>query len=222
MATQTTSYLQVIEQLPSGRTATFYDVPWEEYETLLSVLGDDYHVRINYIRGRLEFMSPSQYHEMYAFLLEHLALITAETIGLDFESRGSTTFKKKTFKSGAEPDSCFYVNNAPKIIGVRILNLSRDPAPEVIVEIDVSHSSLFKFDFYARLGVSEIWRYDEKRLRIYQLIGRKYVDASASRVFPVLTGEALTKFLEQSKTEGQTAVRRAFRQWLEENLSEKI
>jgi Uma2 family endonuclease len=132
------------------------------------------------------------------------------------------TFKKKTFKSGAEPDSCFYVQNASKIIGVRTLDLSRDPAPDVIVEIDVSHSSLFKFDFYAHLGVSEIWRYNEKRLRIYHLIEQKYVEASASRAFPVLTSDALTRFLDQSKTEGQTAVRRAFRQWLQENLSESF
>jgi Uma2 family endonuclease len=214
MATQTSNYIEAIHHLPAGRLLSIDNVSWEEYEQLLAELGDSYRVRINYDRGRLVIMSPSQYHEMYNRLLADLALMIADKMGRDFENRGSTTFKEESFKSGAEPDTCFWVQNATAIIGKRTLNLYLDPPPDVIVEIDISHASRFKFDFYAHLGVPEIWLYDEKILQIYHLIDKSYVIADASLAFPILTGEILTRFLEQSKTEGQSAARRAFRHWL--------
>jgi Uma2 family endonuclease len=214
MATLTASYLDAIAHLPPGGTLTLHDVSWDEYEQLLEELGDCTGVRIGYDRGRLEAMSPSPYHEMYKELLQNLALITAEHLGLDFESRGSTTFKLGQFEQGAEPDTCFYVEHAAAIIGKRKLDLRRDPPPDVIVEIDVSHGSDFKLDFYARLGVPEVWRYDERQMHISHLTAAGYVEAAASRAFPPLTAEALTVHLEQSKTAGQSAALRSFRAWL--------
>ena len=218
MATQTSNYIEAIHNLSPGGTLIFHEVPWEDYEQLLDELVDRPGVRVNYVRGRLEIMTLSQFHEMYADLLQDLALMTAERMGFDFESRGSATHKKKSFRSGAEPDGCFYVQNAAQIIGKRKIDLNRDPAPDIIVEIDVSHTSLYKLDFYAHLGVPEFWRYDEKRLHIYHLIEQSYIEAQVSRAFPVLTSDSLTQFLEQSKTEGQSAARRAFGQWLKVNL----
>jgi hypothetical protein len=40
-----------------------------------------------------------------------------------------------------------------------------------------------------------------------------YVEAPGSLAFPSLTADVLTEFLEQSKTRGQTAALRSFRQW---------
>jgi Uma2 family endonuclease len=68
---------------------------------------------------------------------------------------------------------------------------------------------------YAGLGVPEVWRYDEKRLQIHHLTNQGYVEAPASRAFPFLTGEALTEFLERSKTEKQRAVLKSFRKWVQ-------
>lgn len=213
-------YLALIERLPAGGALTLPDVSWAEYEGLLAALQERPGLRVNYIAGRLWIMSVSQYHEMYQELLQNLALFTADELGLVFESRGSTTFKEKTFRAGAEPDTCFYVQNAARIIGKRTLDLRRDPPPDVIVEIDITHPSLYKFAFYAQLGVPELWRYDELRLQILHLGAQGYEEAVASLAFPVLTAEALTQFLEQCKSAGQSAARRAFRQWLREQLAQ--
>lgn len=218
MATQTASYIEAIRHLPIGGRLILNEVSWEEYEQLLNDLGDGYGVRINYFRGRLEIMSLSQFHEMYAELLQSLALMTADRLGITFESRGSMTLKEKIFEGGAEPDSCFYVQRASLIIGKRLLDLQIDPPPDVIVEIDVSHGSRYKFDFYAKLRVPEIWRYNEKTLEIHHLSESGYIRSSVSLAFPILTAEALTQFLEQSKTEGQSGARQSFSRWLETNL----
>jgi Uma2 family endonuclease len=210
----TESYLSAIAHLPPGGTLTLYDVSWAEYEQLLEELNDSNAVRISYDHGRLDVMSPSQYHEMYKDLLLRVALAVADHLGCDFESRGSTTFKAGQFEQGVEPDTFFYIQNAARIIGRRRLDLFRDPPPDVIVEIDVSHGSRSRFDFYARIGVPEIWLYDERRAQIYHLQENEYIEATNSRAFPPLTAEVLTQCLEQSKTAGQSAALRSFRAWL--------
>ena len=59
----------------------------------------------------------------------------------------------------------------------------------------------------------EIWRYDGEQAYIYQLTGQAYAEANDSLAFPSLTADALTDFIAQSKTQGQTAALSAFRQW---------
>lgn len=216
MSAQTPIFIDAIEHLPAGGTLILNEISWEEYEELLADLSDSSGVRVSYNNGRLEIMSPSSMHEMYKEMLLHIASIVAYEFDKVFESRGSTTFKKEPFAQGAEPDTCFYVQNASQIIGKRQINLEIDPPPDVIVEIDVSHESRGKFNFYAALGVPEIWRYDEQRAQIYHLIEGSYVESPNSLAFSVLTAEALTIFLEQSKTEGQSAALKSFRNWLKD------
>src|SRR6185503_14757209 len=146
-----------------------------------------------------------------------LARILADNPELDLETRGSTTLKQERLAQGAEPDTCFYVQNASRIIGKARIDMMTDPPPDVIVEVDVTHDSTGKLAFYASLGVPELWRYDERQARIYQLEEQSYVEMPASKVFPLLTSAALTRFLEQSKTEGQSATLRLFREYLRES-----
>jgi Uma2 family endonuclease len=106
------------------------------------------------------------------------------------------------------------VRNARRIIGRVEIDLTADPPPDVVVEIDVHHRSTDKMPFYASLGVLELWRYDERQLRIYVLEGGEYIEAPESAMFPDLRADLLTRLLEQSKTEGQTAALSALRELL--------
>ncbi len=214
MITQTLDYLDAIAHLPPGGTLTFTDVLWEEYEQLLSDLGDCYAARITFDQGKLEIMSPTLKHEIFAQVINALAMILAEELNLVLEGLGSTTYKLEWLAKGVEPDACFYTANAAGVIGKERIDLRSDPPPDIVVEIDVSHESTRKLAIYAAMGVPEVWRYDGKRAYIYKLAGPEYVAVDASQVLPVFTTDVLARFLEQSKTEGQTAVRRSFRDWL--------
>ena len=214
MAIQAPPYIDLIEHLPIGATLTIPDVPWEDYEELLKDLDDVYAVRLSYDNGRLEIMSPSRMHEMYEQLLVRLVDSIADAMDFPLESLGSTTLKNKLFAKGAEPDTCFYIQNAAAIIGKRVLDLNTDPAPDIIVEIDVSRGSMNKMAFYATLGVSEFWRYDERQAQIFKLIDDAYVEVAASSIFPILTSQLLTDVFEQSKTKGQSGALSSFRKLL--------
>jgi Uma2 family endonuclease len=211
-------YLTAVEHLPAGSTLVVPDVTLAEYERLVETLGDNSALRVGYYRGRLEIMSPSRLHETFKELLVKLVYIVEEQTDTVVESQGSTTFRKGTFPGGAEPDTCFYVQHARAIIGKDKIDLRRDPPPDVVVEIDLSSTSSAKRNFYAHIGVPEIWRYDGTRLQILQWTASGYSETSHSLAFPVLTAKRLTQALEQSKTKGQSAALRSFRQWLRKNL----
>jgi Uma2 family endonuclease len=212
-----TSYLNAIEGLPPGRSLILNDVSWEDYEQLLDDLGDSSGNRVTYYEGRLEIVSPSSKHELYKELILLIGHVIGDETGSVVESRGSTTFKQKSLAKGAEPDTCFYVQNASRIIGRIKIDLIVDPPPDIAVEIDVSHRSKIKLAIYERFGVPEVWRYDERRMRIYQLTPQGYVESMVSISFPFLTPDVLTDLLERSKTMGQSAVLRSFREWLREH-----
>lgn len=219
MSTQTTNYLDIIERLPAGAKLELTNVAWDEYEHLLSQMDTLPGHRLSYDRGRFIVVSPSAEHEDYKeFVYSFVRLISLET-DVELESRGTTTFKSKQLLKGAEPDTCFYVKNAARIIGKRRINLETDPPPDLVVEIDLSRDSLNKFPIYASLGVPEIWRYDGVTTHFYQLVGENYELIQNSLAFPLLTAEDLAQHLELNKTDGQTAALKAFRQMLRSRAS---
>jgi len=211
--------LKAIEHMPEGSTLIMREVSREDYARLLVDLGDSNRVRVNYYQGRLEVTSPSPIHEMFKELILRIADAYSLITGCELETLGSTTFNPGTLDQGAEPDTSFYVQNAARIIGKRKIDLSIDPPPDVAVEIDISSDSTNKLAIYQSLGAPEVWIYDGKLMRIYRLTDQGYVQASNSLAFPLLTADALTEVLEQSKTNGQNAALRTSRGWLRNSLS---
>jgi Uma2 family endonuclease len=216
MSTSITDYREAVDHLPAGATLVVRDVSWDDYERLLEELGDRPAVRVTYDQGRLEIMGPRPEHEKYKRLIEKIVDALGDYLDLGIEPVGSATWRKKRDARGTEPDTCYYVANAERIIGKRDINLDVDPPPDMVVEIDAPNESLSKFPIYSTLRVPEIWRYDVRHNQVlmYELRGTKYVEITASRSFPILTGKILADFIEQSKTKGQKAAMAAFRTWL--------
>jgi Uma2 family endonuclease len=223
MSTRSIDYRDAVDHLPEGAALLLQDVSWDDYEQLLNDLADRPGLRLTYDAGKLWIMSPSLEHEEYKEFIAQVIYVLRDELDINVEPRGSTTWKKKRDAKGTEPDTCFYVANADRIIGKRTIDLSVDPPPDLAVEIDVTNESLTKFSIYATLGVPEIWRYESRdgRVFMYELRDQIYVEIPLSRSFPILTGAALTDFLEQSKTLGHKAALLAFRQWIKKTISGK-
>jgi Uma2 family endonuclease len=214
MSTATVDYLDYITHLPAGATLRLNDVSWDEYEELLSRMGDDWPgYRVSYDCGRLEIMSPRADHEYPKEFILILARALSEETDTPLETFGSTTYRRRSKMKGAEPDTSFYVQNAARVIGRETLDFEIDPPPDVVVEIDTTNESLGKFKIYAALGVPEIWRYDGERASFFRLAGDDYREIADSLAFPSLTAAALTEFVARSKTQGQSATLKIFRQW---------
>ena len=217
MSVAPADYLAAIEHLPAGAVLRFDDVPWEDYQNLLADLGEGYAVRIFYDNGRMEVMAPASTHEKTKSALNRLITALGDELDIDVESLGSTTLKAEIKAKGAEPDDCFYVQNAPLIIGRDELELAQDPPPDIVVEVDRTSMSLNKFGIYAALEVPEIWRVSGHQVEFYVLRDNGYHNVPVSRAFPFLPGRTLSDFLQRVLTEGGRKVARAFREWVREH-----
>lgn len=192
------------------------DVSWELYEQLLREIGDR-PIRINYDQGRLEMMSPLPEHEEVKILIHDLIKALTRELNVELKSLGSTTFRRADKAKGLEPDECYYFKNERKMRGRKRLNLKKDPPPELVVEIDITHRSVDREPIYAALGVPEIWRWDGTKLECLELASGAYRTRTKSLAFPLLAPADLTRFIRMRNRIGENAIIRKFRDWIRAN-----
>ena len=193
-------------------------ISWQTYETLLEELSDR-RLRLTYNRGNLEIMAPSPEHERFKKLAGRFVETMAEELDFRLEPLGSTTFKRPQL-SGAEPDECFYIDNIDAVRGKKRLDLTEDPAPDLVIEIDVTSSSYNRLQVYADLGVAEVWIYDGESLAIKQLQNNTHITSQKSQFFPNLPIPEIAQFLQQAETVDYLELVKAFRQWVTERLEQ--
>jgi Uma2 family endonuclease len=191
-----------------------HNISWEQYERFLDDLGDRSSARMAYDSGTLEIMTPLPEHEYFKEAIGDAVKDAAEELEIDYESYGSTTWRKQITLAGAEPDNCFYFQNEALVRGRLDLNLNRgDPLPDLILEIDMTSKSLDRFPIYARLEVPELWCYDNGMLNIYHLQGDRYIQAQVSLALPQLPVQEIPELIEAHRGEGRRALRRSVREW---------
>lgn len=192
------------------------NIRWETYESLLADLEDCSAPRLTYDRGKLEIMSPTPEHERLNDAVKALVIIFVEEFDVESAGFGSTTFRREDLERGFEPDSSFYFRNEYSVRNKTRLDLTIDPPPDLVVEIDITSPSLDKFPIFAQLGVPEVWHYDRTTARIFHLEGNVYVERQSSGVLPFVTSSALTGFLAESLTSSRRAWLRKVRNWARE------
>ncbi len=194
------------------------NVSWETYEKLLEDLASCSVPHLTYDRGRLEIMSPTHSHERFNRTLNLVVEIVAAELDVRLDVLGSSTFKRKDLKRGFEPDSCFYVTSAKRIRGKKKLDLAVDPPPDLVIEIDITTSSIPKMPIFASFGVPEVWQYDGRSLRMWKLQDDEYTRIESSLAFPILTPGVLEDFLAKSgKWEDRPRLFRFIRDWVAAN-----
>lgn len=202
------------------QTVILRNISWETYERLLIEAGECNNPRFTYDRGTLEIMILSLKHEKLKHFIATLIELIAGTLSIDVEGTGSTTFSRQDLERGFEPDASFYFCHLDLIRHKDEIDLTSDPPPDLVIEIDISSPSLKKFPIFASLGIPEVWRYDGRELTIFQLIGDEYRPAEASAFLPGLTGAELTRFINQGKTTTRAALLNDLQAWAEKRAED--
>jgi Uma2 family endonuclease len=159
--------------------------PWSSYEALLALRGEAATPRIAYIDGALELMSPSKQHEGKKAYIGLLLAAYALERGLDLSPYGSWTLKEEPKLSGAEPDECYIVGT----------DQGRE-RPDLVIEVIWTSGGVDKLEIYRRLGIGEVWFWEQGRITIHALRGDEYERTQASLVFPDLDVVLLSSFLD--------------------------
>ena len=189
---------------PVDQNVLLHNISWETYERLLKEQ-ENGNVRLTYDHGSLEIMILSLQHERLKHTLATLVELLAMERGLDIEGAGSTTFRRADIARGFEPDACFYLTHAAQIRACEEIDLAVHPAPELVIEVDITHFSLNKLPLFAALGIAEVWRCDGRQLMISVLEGADYRDQPESRIFPGITGIRLMQLIQSSRALSRTA-----------------
>ncbi|HYH85268.1 MAG TPA: Uma2 family endonuclease [Pyrinomonadaceae bacterium] len=176
-----------------------HGVSWETYERLLAEHEESSGAHFAYDRGNLEIMILSLKHEKLKARLMSLVEAAAETLGVDYEAAGSTTFRRKDLQRGFEPDACYYMTHAALIRQKDEIDLTTDPPPELVIEIDITSPSLDKFPIFAALGVAEVWRCDGERVHFFRLGEAGYAGVAESAALPGVNEETVNRLLEASR-----------------------
>lgn len=201
-------------------------IDWQRYEHLLAEMSGDRTTRFTYDRGQLEMMNPLEEHERCHKLIESLILVLVDEMDIPLESYLAPTLKRADLQLGVEPDTAYYIQNAARMSRRSTIDLDRDPPPDLILDVELSRSSLNKFEIYARLGIQEVWRYISKpgetflkgNLFIHYLEGDRYIEEDHGLAFPFLPAGRILQFIDQSDALGLPTALRDLRIWAESQV----
>ena len=150
-----------------------HGVTWDQYEAVLAMRGEGAGVRIAYLEGELELMSPSRNHESIKKCIARMVEAYAEERGLYLDGLGSMTLRDRPKERGVEPDECYEIDG-PKAF------------PDFAIEVVWTSGGLDKLDIYRAFGVREVWIWCDGRIEVHALKGDAYQGIAASEILPDL------------------------------------
>lgn len=184
---------------------------WSDYQRLVARRGDRPLPRIRYRPGEITLMSPLPRHGRDANGLADVAKELLEHGSLDYAAFTPITLSLPEM-SGIEPDYCFYIEHCATIAGKDRIDWGVDPAPDLVIEVDVT--SYTDVANYLPYRVPEVWLW-KQRLMIYRLVDGSYCPQSESRYFPgVDVAQLVEQYLQISRDQSTSAAMRNLRQHL--------
>ncbi len=173
--------MELVADDPEERFIT-NGVSWEQYETVLAKLEDSPWYHVTYLEGLLEVMSPSRRHERSKTQIGmFLEAYFQETL-TPFWGLGSTTFRNQDKRLGTEPDECYCIGTEKDI-------------PDLAIEVVVTSGGVDKLEVYRRLGVREVWFWQDNQFQVYCLRQDRYEKVSFSELLPTLDLELLAEYV---------------------------
>lgn len=203
-------------KLVGEKRLTFRDLDWHAFKQIQSLLGERTRARFTYDNGVLEITMPLEGHERSARLIERFILILVVEMGMKMKTMGSTRLDREDLLKSAEPDNGYYIQNYV-LVADREVNLNVDPAPDLIVEVDITHTDINKNTLYARMGVPEFWRFNGRAWRILELVDGVYEERDRSPTFGIVEKTDLYQFLEAAFID-EVAAEIEFRQWVRQQI----
>jgi Uma2 family endonuclease len=171
-----------LELEPDDQRITLSNITWEQYETLLTIMGDRPGYRLTYLDGTLEIFMPSPEQVAVKKTIARLLERYAEELEIILHGLGSTTFRKELKAKGLEPDECYCIDQIKDV-------------PDFAIEINLTSGNLDKLAIYKGLGVPEVLVWENKTLILYDLRSDSPAIIDRSQFFPQLNLKLLAQHI---------------------------
>jgi Uma2 family endonuclease len=183
------------------QSVRMHGMSWQAYEAMLAWRGESSAIRMTFLEGELELMTPSIDHEGLKKRLARVVEAWAEESDVPLEGAGSWTLKNEAVERGAEPDECYIVGS---LTGARV--------PDFAIEVIWTHGGIDKLEVYRKLGVGEVWIWAGGELSFYILRGERYARSARSNVLPAFDPELVARCMAaDSQTAAVKKLREAMR-----------
>ncbi|MGL5874889.1 MAG: Uma2 family endonuclease [Xenococcaceae cyanobacterium] len=160
-------------------------VNWQQYETFSTELADISSYQVAYLEGVLEIVSPSRRHESKKTRIGTLLEIYFLETNTEYFPTGSTTIRNEEQKAGCEPDESYSIGTEKDF-------------PDLAIEVVVTSGGINRLELYSRLGVKEIWFWQNDNLKIYCLREQTFSQFSQSFGYEQITNSELLPELDSN------------------------
>ena len=130
-------------------------------------------------------MAPSRRHEGIKKRIATLLEAYFEETNTEYFPLGSNTLRSEAQQTGGEPDESYCLS-------------TEKPMPDLVVEVTLTSGGIDKLAIYQRLGVPEVWFWQEDQLTVYCLRGEQYRQSDRSQLLTRLDSEILTTYINIS------------------------
>lgn len=162
-------------------------------------------------------------HDDYRGLLGRLVQVITEEMEIPMSARGETTWIRPELERGLEADHSYYflpeklaMAKAAKALGSN--DVADYPNPDLAIEVDISPPQVDRSGIYAKLQVTEVWRFDGHVLTIERLSeDGQYRPVEASSFLRIRADE-VTPWLIDEDSSDETAWARRLRAWVRGKL----
>jgi len=189
-------------------------VSYQFYKNFCDEIGEQ-PIRLSYNEGCLEIMITKSPHEFFKKMLAKLVEATIFELELPVRSGGAMTFQRDDLEKGFEPDECWWIANESVVRKITDFDFTKNPAPDLAIEVEMSHSLAKRIEIHAAMRIAEVWRFNGHRLRFCVLSpDRTYIESEHSRSFPFLRTDDLLPYLALPDDSDETTRLRSYVNWL--------
>ncbi|MBG1265787.1 Uma2 family endonuclease [Nostoc sp. WHI] len=175
--------IPLVEQPTEEKLVTLKDVSWEQFKGIEAQLQENRNVRLSYLSGILEIMSPiGDKHEKVKSTLGLLLEAYMKKLGIRFYKRGGFTLEELGYASGT-PDESYSIGVEREV-------------PDIVIEIIVISGTINRKELYKPKKVPEVWFWKSNQIKIFRLSkGGEYEEVDRSGFFPDLDPALLLRYI---------------------------
>ncbi|MEI6328611.1 MAG: Uma2 family endonuclease [Pseudanabaena sp. ELA645] len=156
-------------------------ISWFQFAAIEATFADIEGVRFAYLDGILEIMTLSQEHEDTKCTIGLLLEAYLRESGIRFYKRGSATLGNKQLNGRKEPDESYNL-------------ITKKAVPDLVIEVILTSGSIDLLQLYQRIGIPEIWLWEDGVLDVYHL-NKSYQKVERSELFPDLDLNIISKYI---------------------------
>jgi len=172
---------------PSPPTPTAQVIPgvsWQQYETIDDAFTTIAGVKFRYLDEQLEIMTIGPEHEDFKTTLRMLLEAYLRAKRIRFYGRGGPSLGSRALGARSEPDESYNLG-------------SRKPYPDLAIEVAITSRGIDKLEGYRRMGVTEVWFWEDGVLSFHCLNpdGSGYQQRDRSLLLPEFPVATFYRFM---------------------------